>query len=164
MTVIKASKGALWTPTMVDVEIDNPEYENEGYALDGYLQRKAGGALLPGEKRPKAPKEKLTIQQPHEDAYYLGKTVRYYWSTNGGGIYESVPNEKTGNYKKVPKTDGAAECMRLPDTLPGDIAYERYIEEAQRIVEEYGFYNVEGVPVPISSLDPRLALILALAA
>lgn len=54
--------------------------------------------------------------------------------------------------------------MRLPDTLPGDIAYERYIEEAQRIVEEYGFYNVEGVPVPISSLDPRLALILALAA
>ena len=97
-----------------------------------------------------------------EEAYYLGKTVRYYWSTNGGGIYESVPNEKTGNFKKVPKTDGAAECMRLPNTLPGDIAYERYIEEAQRIVEEYGFYNVEGVQVPISSLDARLALIFTL--
>lgn len=163
VTVIKASKGALWTPTMIDVEIDNPEYQNEGYALDGYLQRKADGVLLPGEKRPKAPKEKLTIQQPHEDAYYLGKTVRYYWSTNGGGIYESVPHEKTGIYKRVPKTDGAAECMRLPDSLPLDIAYERYIEEAQRIVEEYGFYNVEGVPVPVSSLDPRIALILTLA-
>ena len=95
---------------------------------------------------------------------YLGKTVRFYWATGGEPIFEAVPHEKTGNYKKVPKTDGAAECMRLPDSLPLDIAYERYIEEAQRIVEEYGFYNVEGVPVPVSSLDPRLALILALAA
>lgn len=95
---------------------------------------------------------------------YLGKTVRFYWATGGEPIFEAVPHEKTGNYKKVPKTDGAAECMRLPDNLPLDIAYERYIEEAQRIVEEYGFYNVEGVPVPVSSLDPRLALILALAA
>ena len=95
---------------------------------------------------------------------YLGKTVRFYWATGGEPIFEAVPHEKTGNFKKVPKTDGAAECMRLPDSLPLDIAYERYIEEAQRIVEEYGFYNVEGVPVPISSLDPRLALILALAA
>ena len=73
---------------------------------------------------------------------YLGKTVRFYWATGGEPIFEAVPHEKTGNFKKVPKTDGAAECMRLPDSLPLDIAYERYIEEAQRIVEEYGFYNV----------------------
>ena len=95
---------------------------------------------------------------------YLGKAVRFYWATGGEPIFEAVPHEKTGNFKKVPKTDGAAECMRLPETLPDDIAYDRYIEEAQRIVEEYGFYNVEGVPVAVSNLDSRTALILALAA
>lgn len=147
VTVIKASKGAIWAPKLVDVEIDNPDYQNEGYALDGYLQRKAAGALLPGEKRPKKPKEKLTIQQPHEDSYYLGKTVRYYWSKDGGTIYESVPNEKTGTYKKVSKTEGCRECMKLPDTLPDDVDYERYISEAKQIIDDFGYYNDENSPV-----------------
>lgn len=141
VTVIKASDGALWTPSMVEVEVDNPEYQNEQSALDSYLTRKERGELKPNEKRPKKPREKLTVQQPHEDAYYLGKVVRYYWAVNGGAIYNSQPNEKTLTYTKVSKTDGAAECMTLPEILPGDIDYGKYIEEAKRIVEEYGFFN-----------------------
>lgn len=74
---------------------------------------------------------------------YLGKTVRFYWATDGEPIIESVPHEKTGNFKKVSKTEGAAECMRLPDVIPSNIDYNRYIEEAQKIIREYGFYNVE---------------------
>lgn len=163
VTVIKASNGALWTPSMVEVELDNPEYQNEGYALDGYLARKAAGTLLPKEKRPPKPREKLVVMQPHEDAYYLGKVVRYYWAVNGGAIYNSTPNEKTKTYTKVSKTDGAAECMKLPEVLPGDIDYEKYIEEAKRIVEEYGYYN-EFSPASIRTVsNHRQAIILALA-
>ena len=164
VTVIKASKGALWSPRLVEVEIENPRYQDEVADLEDFLRRKEAGQLRVNEKRPKKPREFLTIERPSDDAYYLGKVVRYYWSRNPGGIYESVPNEATGTYKKVPKADGSAECMRLPDTLPGDIDYARYIEEANQIVRDYGYYNVEGVDFPFSKFTSQQALIIALAA
>ncbi|WP_191569120.1 DNA polymerase domain-containing protein [Paracoccus yeei] len=71
---------------------------------------------------------------------YLGKTVRYYWGQNGEPIHEFEANEK-GNFKKVPKTDGAIECMRLPDEFPSNIDYDRYVEEAETILRDVGFYG-----------------------
>lgn len=76
---------------------------------------------------------------------FLGKTIRYYWSTDGDPILEAQPNASTGNFKKVPKTDGARELMRLPDDFPEDIDYERYVAEADTILHELGFY---GAPEP----------------
>lgn len=76
---------------------------------------------------------------------YLGKTIRYYWSTDGDPVFEASPNSATGNFKKVPKTDGSRELMRLPDDFPEDIDYERYIAEAETILKEVGFY---GAPEP----------------
>lgn len=72
---------------------------------------------------------------------YLGKTVRYYWGVDGQPIYEAVANPKTGVFKKVPKTDGSVECMTLPDELPHDIDYDRYVEEAEKILREIGYYG-----------------------
>ncbi len=72
---------------------------------------------------------------------YLGKVVRYYWGTEGYPIYESQPHPTTGNYKKVPKTDGCVECMTLPDEFPSDIDYDRYVEEAEKILREVGYYG-----------------------
>jgi len=72
---------------------------------------------------------------------YLGKTIRYYWAQGGEEIYESKPNPKTGNFKKVPKTDGAAECMTLPDFLPPDIDYDRYVAEADEILKNLGYFG-----------------------
>ena len=77
---------------------------------------------------------------------YLGKTVRYYWGVGGDPIVEAVPNE-LGNFKKVPKTDGAIACMDLPDDFPSDINYDRYIEEAESILRDVGFYG-DIVPKP----------------
>ncbi|MFC7704858.1 hypothetical protein ACFQXB_11690 [Plastorhodobacter daqingensis] len=78
---------------------------------------------------------------------YLGKTIRYYWSTDGDEIIEAKPNPATGNFKKVPRTDGAKECMRLPESLPHDIDYDRYVAEAEQILKDLGFY---GAPEPKS--------------
>lgn len=72
---------------------------------------------------------------------YLGKVVRYYWSKNGAEILEAVPNPKTGNFKKVPKTEGAGECMTLPTELPDDIDYDRYVEEAEKVLKELGYFG-----------------------
>ena len=69
---------------------------------------------------------------------YLGKVVRYYWSTDGEEILKAKPHAKTGNYAKVPKTDGAAPCMTLPDELPDDIDFDRYIAETREILMTLG--------------------------
>lgn len=76
---------------------------------------------------------------------YLGKVVRYYWSTRGDPIYEAKAHAKTGNHKKVSKTDGCSPCMDLPDSVPSDIDYDRYIAETESILTEVGFY---GTPLP----------------
>lgn len=77
---------------------------------------------------------------------YLGKVVRYYWGLDGESILEAVGHATTGNFKKVPKSDGAIECMRLPDEFPVDIDYARYIEEAESILNDLGFYGPKVEP------------------
>lgn len=74
------------------------------------------------------------------DDEYLGKVVRYYWAIDGQPILSAEDNGN-GNYNKVPKTDGARECMLLPDTIPDDLDYDRYIAEARSILEAIGFYG-----------------------
>lgn len=74
---------------------------------------------------------------------YLGKVVRYIWSTDGDPIIKVKPHPKTGNRPKVSKSDGARPVMNLPKQFPDDIDYERYIEEAYKILKDLGFYNRE---------------------
>lgn len=69
---------------------------------------------------------------------YLGKVVRYYWSTDGDQIIKLKGHHLTGNRPKVPNTDGCKPLMTLPDELPDDIDYDRYIEEAKRILVDFG--------------------------
>jgi hypothetical protein len=71
---------------------------------------------------------------------YLGKVVRYYWSVDGQPIFKAKAT-KTGAFPKVPKTEGARECMRLPDEFPDDIDYARYVAEADAILRDLGYYG-----------------------
>lgn len=77
---------------------------------------------------------------------YLGKVVRYFWSTDGAEILYKTPHPTTGNHKKVSSTDGCRPLMELPDTLPADIDYERYIQEAREILMDIGA-NTRPAPV-----------------
>ena len=70
---------------------------------------------------------------------YLGKVVRYYWSTNGDPIFKAKAHPKTGNRPMVPKTEGCAPCMTLPDELPDDLDYERYLKVTREILMDIGF-------------------------
>lgn len=71
---------------------------------------------------------------------YLGKTVRFYWSTEGEEIRKAKANSK-GTHPTVPKSEGAAPCMTLPDDLPWDIDYDRYIAEAKEMLMQIGFVS-----------------------
>lgn len=66
---------------------------------------------------------------------YLGKTIRWYYSTKMRGTIRYVTS---GN--KVPNSDGAMPLMELPENneLPEDIDYEKYIRIANEILAEVG--------------------------
>jgi len=66
---------------------------------------------------------------------YLGKAVRFYYS-NTVGADECISYAKNSN--KVPRSDGAKPMMDLPDELPGDVDYVRYIEMAQDALKDMG--------------------------
>lgn len=70
---------------------------------------------------------------------YLGKVVRYYWATDGDPIFKAKAHATTGNHPMVPKTEGCAPCMTLPDELPDDIDYARYISVTKEILMDIGF-------------------------
>lgn len=70
---------------------------------------------------------------------YLGKVVRYYWSTDGDVLVKVKAHKTTGNRPQVPKTEGAAPCMTLPTELPDDLDYARYIAETREILMNIGF-------------------------
>jgi len=71
---------------------------------------------------------------------YLGKVVRYIWGKDGTEILYKTPDPRTGNFKKVPKSDGAIPMMELPEEFPAHlIDYERYLEEAREMLMDIGF-------------------------
>lgn len=70
-----------------------------------------------------------------KDGVYLGKAVRWYHATNQTS--ETV-SAASGN--KVPKTDGTKPCLVLPDSFPTDINYEWYVNEAESILKDIGYY------------------------
>lgn len=77
---------------------------------------------------------------------YLGKVVRYYWSLDGDPIIKVKPHPTTGNRPKVPKTDGCRPMMNLADKVPLDLDYQRYIDEANMILREIGYFGKPAEP------------------
>ena len=66
---------------------------------------------------------------------YLGKAVRFYYS-NTVGADECITYAKNSN--KVPRSDGAKPMMELPNEMPGDVDYVRYVEMAHDALKDMG--------------------------
>lgn len=66
---------------------------------------------------------------------YLGKVVRWYYSTQAPGpiVYASNGNTVSLSY-------GARPCMTLPDEFPDDIDYAWYLSKAENILKDIGYY------------------------
>lgn len=63
---------------------------------------------------------------------YLGKVVRWYWSTDGDPIVYA------SNGNKVATSDGAKPMMELLDSVPNDVDWQRYIDSATEQLKELG--------------------------
>lgn len=66
------------------------------------------------------------------EGVYLGKALRWYYSGRPG--YIGV--KETGD--KVAGSDGAQPIMRLPETFPTNIDYNRYIAVAKSMLTDLG--------------------------
>lgn len=64
---------------------------------------------------------------------YLGKVVRWYYSTLMSGPLTCKLNGYT-----VPRSEGAQACMDLPGEFPPDVDLDWYIAEARSILKEIG--------------------------
>lgn len=64
----------------------------------------------------------------------LGKVIRWYYAE---GEKNAIYYMKSLN--KVPKSDGAVPCMDLPDSIPENLNYDWYINEARKLLNETGW-------------------------
>ncbi|QIG73279.1 DNA polymerase protein [Rhizobium phage RHph_N17] len=67
-----------------------------------------------------------------KDGEYLGKAIRWYYSSEAGG---PIVNAKNGNF--VPRSVGARPCMVMPETIPSDIDYTYYVERALSMLDNF---------------------------
>lgn len=76
------------------------------------------------------------------DGKYLGKVVRWYYSTKVGS--RALTYVKSGN--KVPDSDGAQPIMELPEDriIPADVDYDRYLSESYQILRSVGYGQNKG--------------------
>lgn len=70
---------------------------------------------------------------------YLGKVVRYVWAHDGDPILYKDADPRTGNHKKVSKTDGCRPLMDMPDEFPDFLDIDHYVAEAKEILIEVGY-------------------------
>ncbi len=75
---------------------------------------------------------------PPQIPEYLGKVIRWYYSTQAPGsiIYNSNANTVSLSY-------GGRPCMVLPDEFPTDIDYEWYLRNCERMLKQVG-YQADG--------------------
>lgn len=71
-----------------------------------------------------------------KNGVYLGKAIRWYYAKGETGNINYV---LTGN--KVPKSEGAKPCMILPVDFPPDIDYDRYINDANEMLYDIGYFK-----------------------
>lgn len=71
-----------------------------------------------------------------KNGIYLGKAIRWYYAKDEKGTINYV---LSGNI--VPKTEGARPLMELSPTLPYDLDFDYYINEANEALFDLGFYQ-----------------------
>ncbi len=71
-----------------------------------------------------------------KNGVFLGKAVRWYYAHNETG---TINYAMSGN--KVPKSESAKPCMILPETMPDDLDFDYYVNEAIEILYDLGHYR-----------------------
>lgn len=69
---------------------------------------------------------------------YLGKVVRWYYGVGRADAIHYAKATAKGTHNRVASSEGAVPLMELPDALPADIDYDKYIGIAYEILVDVG--------------------------
>lgn len=144
-TKIKGPPGNPWAENdLRSMMSKNPQMTGITNAVVGFI--KNGTPIEEGVRANKDVRDFVTIINVTGGGTwrgsYLGKVVRYYWSTDGDPIFAKGAT-KSGQ-RKVGKTDGCKPLMVMDGTVPVDIDYERYITEAKKLAVDIAAMGREG--------------------
>jgi hypothetical protein len=64
---------------------------------------------------------------------FLGKAVRWYYATG-----DSAPILYASSGNLVATSDGCRPLMELPDVLPSDVNYDKYLADARGMLADMG--------------------------
>jgi hypothetical protein len=103
-----------------------PVLESNGWEKSGRAWTRDGQTMKAGD----AYKACFLPQRPE----YVGKVVRWYYSTQSPG-----PIVSNANGNNVSLSYGAKPCLILPDEFPQDIDYEWYVNTSHAMLEEIGY-------------------------
>jgi len=114
-----------------------PTLAAQGWIKDGRKWYKPGHVQAVGDYELEEPR--LSPGDAYRASFtphtpeYLGKVVRWYYSTQAPGpiVYASNGNTVSLSY-------GARPCMTLPDDFPPDIDYDWYIEKSFAMLRDVG--------------------------
>lgn len=104
-------------------DVGNTKEYDDHLEKFGYLKVKAVGKRNDDYLKEQVLKSRSTT--------YLGKVVRWYYSTDGKSIFY-----QSGN--KVPKADGVKPLMDLTDYIPKDLDYDKYLQLCNEHLQDLG--------------------------
>ena len=116
--------GALWSNKSYP---DTEEYSKFIVEYEAG-SRKDNKAL---RKRNDDYKKKFVLAEANE--WYIGKTLRYYYSVTGKPCYYKT----SGN--TVPLSHGCKPMMELKKEIPKDLDYDKYLSLAERYLKDLGY-------------------------
>jgi hypothetical protein len=94
--------------------------------------REATGVAADGDKVSLTAAYAALCEREIASREYLGKVVRWYYATGSKGCIVTPAGGL------VARTEGCTPCMTLPDTLPEDVDYEWYVNEAASMLRDVG--------------------------
>jgi len=136
------NKGAFFNPWTADTKDPteklkkNPSTQIAIEAVEAFLVKQT--PIIDTIKASTDPRKFVSVRTVNggavHDGEYLGKSVRWYYSTTPRG---EMVYAKTGN--KVARSDGACQLLTLPQALPQDVDFDWYEREAFDMLSDLGY-------------------------
>lgn len=141
----KPQKGKLFKLKGVYGETAPKKNAVNEICIETAMQHMATGVDIPTTIRACTKLQKFTTMRRVngggvKDGKYLGKIIRWYYSTDVQG---EIVSALSGN--KVARSDGGKACMELPEELPVDVDYQWYIDETVKILEDIGYRAAQAI-------------------
>ena len=134
---VKSGAVKVWTKTPApkhDSQAELVALAGFTEIVEGWFRHEAYPEELAVFALPQAYAEALRMLEKPDRSEYLGKSIRWYYAQGEEGEFVVASSGNT-----VPRSAGARPLMELPTTMPGDVDFDWYVTEAEKILVAIGY-------------------------